>query len=56
MYVNAEAILRLLTDINDLWNREGFESDDAETETAPGRGYRPVEWGRRLACCRADDA
>ena len=32
MYVNGEAILRLLTDINDLWNREGFGSDENVSE------------------------
>jgi hypothetical protein len=37
MYVNGEAILRLLTDINDLWNREGFGSDDAESEPLKAR-------------------
>ena len=32
MYVIAAAILRLRSDINDLWNREGFSSDENVSE------------------------
>jgi hypothetical protein len=42
MYVNGEAILRLLTDINDLWNREGFGSDDRESEPLKARLERAI--------------
>ena len=31
-YLSGDAILHLLTDIDALWNREGFGSDDAESE------------------------
>jgi hypothetical protein len=42
MYVNAEAILRLLTDINELWNREGFGSDDTVSEPLKARLEKAV--------------
>jgi len=42
VYVNPDAVLKLLTDINAAWEREGFGSDDREMEPLKRRMERAI--------------